>query len=422
VKLPVRSRPRRVVAAISGVLACMLALAACSVDRHVDVEAPPQVEGSLPDETVQQLQDAVTHAMGVTGSSGAVVGVWAPWGGTWVTGLGTQRPDGGGDVDVDMQFRAGKLTRAMTCDILYQVADEGTVKLGDKVSTYVAGVPNLDVTLAELCDGTSGIGSYSAQLYGNWLGNPTRTWDPRYLASFGLGQPRTSDPGTAYRDSDAGYVLLGLALERATGQSARQLIQTYVADPLDLSATALGQLDADAVLKGGQSMPGEGGALNCAEPLDLTEASSTIGFTDSGAVTDIADLGTYARALAAGALVDDEKRFEDPLPVTADGPTWLTAAGGAIQAGPLVGQYGKVPGYITAAFSDTRTGLTVAVVLNNSAADGAVGAYLAWELAAIASKAPAAGGETAPEAGLPWTAEQYREAAGAAAVCAPPAG
>ena len=43
-------------------------------------------------------------------------------------------------------------------------------------------------------------------------------WDPRELASYGLGQPRATEPGAAYRDSDAGYLLLGLALERAIGQ------------------------------------------------------------------------------------------------------------------------------------------------------------------------------------------------------------
>ena len=65
--------------------------------------------------------------------------------------------------------------------------------------------------------------------------------------------------------------------------------------------------------------------------------------------------------------------------------------------------------------------MTVAVVLNNSAAGGGVAAYLAWELAALASKAPAAAGQTAPEFGLPWTAEQYHEAITASAVCPLPA-
>jgi D-alanyl-D-alanine carboxypeptidase len=276
------------------------------------------------------------------------------------------------------------------------------------------------VSLGQLCDGTSGIGSFTGKLYPAWLTNPARQWEPRYLATFGLGQPRSGEPGVAYRDSDAGYVLLGLALERVTGRSAAELIQTYVADPLDLESTSLGALEGDAVLAGGQSLPGEGGALDCAQPKDLTDASWTLGFTDAGAVTDIADLGRYAQALAAGALVPSDDRFDSPLPVSPDGPSWYLADGGALHAASLVGQAGKVPGYITAAFADPASGLTVAVVLNNSAAAAEVGAYLAWELAAIASKAPAAGGATIPEAGLPWTAEQYHKAVAAAAVCAPP--
>lgn len=417
-----RARNHRVSAVIAGAVTALLFLSACSPDRHVEIDAPPQAEASFPDDMVQQLQGAVTHAMEATGSSGAIVGVWAPWSGSWVTGVGTQRPDGGGDVTADMQFRAGKITRAMICDVLYQVAADGTVKLDDSVTKYVSGAPDLaDVTLGQLCDSTSGIGSFTGKLYPSWLTNPARRWEPRYLATFGLGQPRSGEPGVAYRDSDAGYVLLGLALERATGRSAAELIETYVVDPLDLSATALGGLDAEAVLAGGQALPGEGGALDCAQPLDLTDASWTVGFTDAGAVTDIDDLGRYVQALATGALVPEGDRFDAPLPVAPDAPSWHLADGGALLAASLVGQAGKVPGYITAAFSDPGSGLTVAVVLNNSAAAAEVGAYLAWELAAIASKAPAAGGATIPEAGLPWTAEQYHEAITAAAVCAPPA-
>ncbi len=417
-----RHTHRRATAAIAGALVSALLLAGCSFGGEVPVDAPPQAESPLPDDTVQQLQDAVTHAMGVTGSSGAIVGVWAPWSGSWVAGLGAQRPDGGGEVTADQVFRAGKMTRAMTCDVLYEVAAAGKVKLGDSVTEYVAGVPDLaDVSLAELCDGTSGVGSYTGQLYGLWMQNPERQWDPRYLASFGLGQPRTAAPGQAYRDSDAGYLLLGLALQRATGETAADLFQTYVADPLGLDATALGDLPTTGVLKGGQSVNNAEGVLDCAQPVDLTAVSGTTGFTDAGAVTDIHDLGHYAQALATGALVPSDERFAHPLPVSPDGPSWYTAAGGALQAGSLIGQYGKVPGYITAAFADPRSGLTVAVVLNNSAADAAVGEYLVWELAAIASKAPATAGQKVPEAGLPWTPEQYRDAIAAAAVCTPPA-
>ena len=188
--------------------------------------------------------------MAATGSSGAIVGVWAPWSGSWVEGIGTQRIGGGASIAADMQFRAGRITRAMTCDVLYAVAEQGKVSLDDSISTYVSGVPEASkVTLGQLCDGSSGIGSYAAQLLPLWLSNPTRTWDPRELASYGLGQERSTEPGAAYVDSDAGYVLLGLALERATGQSAASLIQQYVVDPLDLAGTYLPDLAGDARLE-----------------------------------------------------------------------------------------------------------------------------------------------------------------------------
>ncbi len=416
-----QSRKRQVAVAVATVVALAFGLAGCAPESEVVIDLPPQAEVTLPDEAVEQLQGAVANAMTSSGASGAIVGVWAPWSGSWVTGVGTQFPGSGGEVTPEMQFRAGKVTRAMICDVLYAVAAEGTVRLSDSVSEWVASVPGMSkVTLEQLCDSTGGIGAHAPQLMSSWIGNPARSWTPRELASFGLGQSRT-EPGAAYRDSDTGYVLLGLVLERATGLSSAQLIDRYVATPLGLDETELRKPSADAVLAGLYSPPVEGGLRDCVTPLDMGALSQSVLYTDSGAVTDIDDLGRYVQALATGALhpgVDD--RFSDAKAIAADGPSWFTAAGGAVQAGSLIGQYGSVPGYTTAAFADPKSGLTVAVVLNNSAGAPELGAYLAWELAAIASKAPAAEGGTVPEAGLPWTAEQYHAEITARAICAAP--
>jgi D-alanyl-D-alanine carboxypeptidase len=398
-------------------------IAACAGPAPAVIDLPSQTDAAFADETAQQLQDAVTHAMAATGSPGAIVGVWAPWSGSWVSGLGTEQPAGAGAaVSDDLQFRTAQITRAMTCDVLYSVAERGTVSLDDPVTDYVAGVADLTgITLGELCDGTSGIGAYSSQLLGAWLANPTRKWDPRELASYGLGLDRTTEPGAAYRDSDAGYVLLGLALEQATGETAAQLIQDYIAQPLGLKATQLPAGPSSVsgpVLKGYLSQPDAAGAMNCAAPLDVTSLSTSTGFTDSGVVTDIHDLGRYTQALAAGALLPEgTKRLDGALPAYDGAPSWFTTHGGVLQAGSLIGQAGAVPGYATAAFADPATGLTVAVVLDNSAPGSGPAIWLAWELAAIVSKAPAATGQTAPEAGLPWTAQQYHDAITNAAIC-----
>ena len=137
----------------------------------------------------------------------------------------------------------------------------------------------------------------------------------------------------------------------------------------------------------------------------------------AGGVSDVDDLATYARALAAGARsYDTEGRFADARTLRSQ-PSWFTADGGAFQAGSLVGQYGSIPGYLTAAFADRETGLAVVVVLNNSRASAALVRTLAWQLAAVASKAPAAEGRTAPESGLPWTAESLAGTISETAVC-----
>ena len=425
-----RARPtrRRGVLAVASVIAASLIITGCAADEHVEIDVPPQADTAFPEETAQQLQDAVTHAMTASGSSGAIVGVWAPWSGSLVTGLGVESPTSTEPVTDDMEFRIGPVTRAMTCDVLYAVAEEGVVRIDDPVSKWVAGVPDLTgVTLGQLCESTSGIGSYSGQLFNMFIKNPTRVWHPRELASYGLGQPRTTEPRAAYRDSDAGYLLLGAALERATGRAAADLLNDYVFDPLDLTATELPSSAAAEpsttrpVLNGHHSLRDAAGVMNCAEPLDVTELSASTGFTDSGVVSDIRDLGRYAQALAAGAILPDGvDRFDDPIAVYNGAPSWYTASGGALQAGSLIGQFGSVPGYSTAAFSDPGSGLTVAVVLNNSAAGGGIAQSLAWELAAIASKAPATDGASVPDAGLPWTAQQYHDQIAAAAICAAP--
>lgn len=423
----IRSTHRRAVAAL-GAIALAISLAACAPDNRVDVDTPAQATGQLADDTLQQLQTAVTQAMTATGSSGAIVGVWVPWSGTWVAGLGTQAPGDKTKVSADMTFRVGDVTRAMVCDALYRAVDRGDVALGDSVTKWVSGVPDLqDVTLLQLCNGTSGLGSYQARIESMWLANPERVWQPMEIASFGLGRARTGEPGQRWGDSDTGYVLLGLALSRATGKSVSDLLHDDVFAPLGLASTQLptgsGQwADGDA-LEGTLSTKDAKGVLNCAEPMNVSHVSTTTGGADSGVVSTITDLGLYTQALATGALTGSDtakKRWANELPPYSGAPSWYTTAGGAFHAGTLIGQHSAVPGYLTAAYADPETGLAVAVVLNNSAAGGSMAFALALELAAIASKAPAASGQTAPQFGLPWTAEQYAAAIAKGAVCTAP--
>lgn len=421
------SRRWRAIAA--GAAALGIVLTGCSAEQVEVYEPPAQAEGAFADDMVSALQGAVDNALVASGATGAIVGVWAPWSGSWVTATGSQARDGSGELDTDMSFRIADVTRLMTCDVLYGLADDGKVQLDAPVPKYVSGVADLtDITLLDLCNGTSGIGSSEATVKQYWLNTPGREWAPLQLASFGLGSSR-GPAHTAYRDSDAGYLMLGMALERITGSSAAELIAEYVTTPLGLESTSLPPRESapptpSPALKGTYLPAVKDGGYDCAAPVDITDSSSSIGFTDSGAVSTITDLGRYVQAEARQALRAknaEPARFGAPLPATSRAPSWYQATGGAYLVGSLIGQHGWVPGYATAAYSDPATGFTVAVTLNGSSAGGSIAAYLSWQLAAIASKAPAAKGQTAPDFGLPFTAEQYAKSVADAAICSPPA-
>lgn len=417
---------RRAVSAVAAAAAITLALSACTGADPTEARTPQLVTGELPDETVAELQAAVEHAMAATGSSGAIVGVWVPWAGAWVTGLGTTAPGGGEAVTTDMAFRITSMTRPMTCDVLYGLVEDGVVGLDDPVSDYVPSSPDLDeVTLRQLCDNTSGLGRSNDTLLPNVLRTPEREWNPREVAAAGLGKSRT-EAGVAFTDSDTGYLLLGVALANASKETPAALIRKYVTEPLGLQATALPGREAD--VPGVPALPGyysdeADREAGCVEPREYTKLSASFGYTDSGAVSTIEELGVYTEALAAKAKDGGElaPRWSAAKPISTEADSWYQYAGGTFIAGSMVGQQGSTPGYMTSAYSDIDNGLTVAVVLNNSAAPESLVGYLAKQLAAIVSKVPARSGETAPDFGLPWTAEDYHQRIADRAVCPLPA-
>jgi D-alanyl-D-alanine carboxypeptidase len=156
-----RSHRGRGLLAVIGV--AVLALTACAPPTSAVLEPVAQVDASLPADMQEQLQTAVETAMAATGSTGAIVEVRAPWAGVWKKALGTTTV-GGAAVSADMTFKAGLITRTMTCDVLYGMAHQGIVSLDDPLTDWLSGYPSAaNVTLGQLCDSSSGLSSRGAR-------------------------------------------------------------------------------------------------------------------------------------------------------------------------------------------------------------------------------------------------------------------
>lgn len=142
----------------------------------------------------------------------------------------------------NMHFRNGAVAIAYVSTLLLILADENKVGLDDKLSKWLPDVPNADrVTLGQLAQMTSGYVDY---VIGNTEFNqalyedPFRQWEPDQLLGFATSKPLLYEPGTNWNYAHTNYVLLGKALEKATGQTMPKLLEDKVLHPLGLRNTA----------------------------------------------------------------------------------------------------------------------------------------------------------------------------------------
>jgi CubicO group peptidase (beta-lactamase class C family) len=140
-----------------------------------------------------------------------------------------------------MHFRNGAVAISYVATLLLRLVDEKKVRLDDKLSTWLPEVPNSDrVTLGQLAQMTSGYVDYvignepmNAELYRD----PFRQWTTDQLLGYALDKPLHYEPGTNWNYAHTNYVLLGLALEKATGQDMPTLLNQKVLRPLGLTNT-----------------------------------------------------------------------------------------------------------------------------------------------------------------------------------------
>ncbi|WP_166996916.1 serine hydrolase domain-containing protein [Paramicrobacterium fandaimingii] len=417
-----RRHHSRIVTACAVLGVGLLALTACSGEAAPAITLPAQADAKLADETATLIDDAVAHAIEASASTGAIAGVWAPWSGMSLKGYGVTELDGDTKITADMAFRIGANTRPMTCAVLLALVDDGVVAVDDKVSEYLPTTVGVDgLTLEQLCQGTSGLGGYRGNLDKTFIQNPERVWSPNELYNDGMATHEAT-PGETFSTADTGYVLLGQALESATGKSFAELYETYIFSPLSLENTEL-PAPTDVELPDSSLHSYEAlsvsGKLQCDKPFDESKQSSSIGYTSAGVVATADDLRAFSQAFAQSKLFSDEaaKHQEETRAISDDAESWIQYGFGTYHYGPLYGQSGDVPGFITASLSDPASGLTVVVMLNNSTAGSSLALSLAMQLASYASKLPAASGSKAPSIDLPWSAEQMNDQVSDRAVC-----
>jgi CubicO group peptidase (beta-lactamase class C family) len=211
----------------------------------------------------------------------------------------------------DTKFNLGSINKAFTRLAIEQLAAEGKLSLSDTVDKYVPDFPaGGRITLGQLLDHRGGTGDFFGPKYAAYdhgrLRN-LRDWLPLFVDA-----PLEFEPGARQRYSNAGYLLLGLVIEKVTGRSYHDYVRDRIFKPAGMADTE-------------------------AYPVDAAIANRATGYTrDEGKLTDNSRQLPWRGTSAGGgySTVDDLRRFADALRA---GKLGGGAAGGLGVAGGFPG-------------------------------------------------------------------------------------
>jgi D-alanyl-D-alanine carboxypeptidase len=338
--------------------------------------APSEPAAHLDDATARALQaalDGVRSGDFYPGMSAAIV---FPDGSTWTGVSGTAVLSSATKVTPDTLFAVASISKTFLAALVCRLAEAGTIGLDDHLDKYVPDYPNAaNITIRELLNHTSGIPDLFQDLGPAIAAHPTATWTPQQVLA-GIASKPWCAPGKCYHYSNTDYVLLGLVVETATGQTLAKLVRDDFLTPLGLSHTFL---QTEEPVEGPEAHGYLGTGSNPVDDTAGTMIPYTSEVTAVGAagayVSTAQDLAIWGNALYGGDVLDqaslsDMVDISSTQPYRARSVFGYSVTGGlgmeeTTVAGHLAwGHLGSLDGFLSelAYFPDYR--VTVVVLIN----------------------------------------------------------
>lgn len=141
---------------------------------------------------------------------------------------------------VDTKFNIGSINKSFTSLAIRQLIEQKKIALSDPIKKYLPDYPNSDaaakVTVRHLLEMTSGIGDFFGNRYESTPKEKIRLVAD-YLPLF-ADKPLEFEPGTRNLYSNGGYIVLGLIIEKASGEDYYAYVREHIYKPA-------GMLDSD---------------------------------------------------------------------------------------------------------------------------------------------------------------------------------
>ena len=259
-------------------------------------------------------------------------------------------------------FPICSVTKEFTAAAILQLAEAGKLNLSDSIAQYAPDYPTggARVTLAQLLSHTSGIPSTEQQP--EWRKTWLQDLTVAQVLDFTRGKPQEFAPGTDWKYSNTGYILLGRVIEQASGQTYADYVRTHLFGPAGMGHSvypAGGRLVPRRV----RGYSWEGKAWTNSPFLNPTQTYSA-----GALLMTVDDLWAWEQALQSGRIINAAS-WATALQETRLPDGRLTHYGYGFELKPLaghgmIGHTGGMPGFCAFAARFPDAGVYIAILCN----------------------------------------------------------
>lgn len=186
------------------------------------------------DSLLSHTLDSMHQVLRVKGLAAALR---LPNGAIWADGAGISTENPLDSIDADHAFAVASVTKTIAAACILQLVDEGKLHLDDSLHQWLDTFPfiNPNITIRQLLRHQSGIydvlqnPSFQPQL----LTDVNRLWDFEDIIRVFIRAP-AFQPGARWAYSNTNYLLLGMIIEAATGNSYLYELKKRFFEPLGL--------------------------------------------------------------------------------------------------------------------------------------------------------------------------------------------
>src|SRR5215469_3204932 len=210
------------------------------------------------------------------------------------------------------RVRIGSVTKTFTATVVLQLAAERRLSLNDSVQKWLPGVITghgyhpAQITVRQLLQQTSGIRDYTSAPGFLTEANLAKTWQPQQLVDIAL---RLGPPVHGWLYSDTNYILLGMIIQKVTGQSPVTEISRRILAPLGLHDTSFPLTSKQMPAPYAHGYYGR---------IDVTHlVSPSVSWTAGAMISTVDDVARFYQALLTRRLLPPAQQREllDTIPV-----------------------------------------------------------------------------------------------------------